>query len=445
MQKARYAAAAATAAAGLAASVSGAHAAGFAIKEQSPTAQGAAFAGATAEAADVTYMFFNPAALSRQSGTQGATALSLVAPTSQPETARGETASGTPITGGDGGSDISDDALAPAFYGMTSVTQDVKLGVGINAPFGLETSYDDGWVGRYHALNSELATININPTVSYEPIDGVALGAGLQAQYITAELTNAVDFGSIGAAQGIPFATPTQNDGRAEVEGDDWGFGFTLGVLLEPREGTRVGVGYRSEVEHELTGDVDFSGGGQVRSALARNNAFADTGAEAEVTTPDILSVGAYQDLTEELAVMGEFQYTFWSDFDQLNVRFDNATPPSRTEEDWDNSWFAALGVKYDATENLALRTGVAYDESPIPDATRTPRIPGSDRTWLSFGADYSPYPWLGVKASYTYIFADSASLNLDATDPGNQSRGDLSADFDNHVNIATFSAVLRF
>ena len=42
---------------------SAASAAGYALREQSTTAQGNAFAGATAGADDVSYMFFNPAAL----------------------------------------------------------------------------------------------------------------------------------------------------------------------------------------------------------------------------------------------------------------------------------------------------------------------------------------------------------------------------------------------
>jgi long-chain fatty acid transport protein len=313
-------------------------------------------------------------------------------------------------------------------------------------PFGLETSYNDGWKGRYHALDSELMTVNFNPAVSYEPMDGVAIGAGLQAQYVTAELSNAVDFGSItGRSPGR-----RASDGEAEVEGDDWGFGFNLGVIVEPREGTRIGAAYRSEIEHELDGDVDFSAPTGVISGIQSqpgtpNDIFNDTGASADLTTPDLVSLGVYQEVTSNLAVMGEFQYTFWSDFQELRIEFDNSTRDSVTEEDWNDSFFVSAGAKYDVSDALSLRTGVAFDESPIPDETRTPRIPGNDRTWLSIGANYSPYAWFTVNAAYTHLFVKDGDIDLDASDPGNASRGSLNAEVENSVDVATVSATLRF
>jgi len=447
MRTKRWLVASAALAAGLAATGgSGAFAAGYALKEQSPTAQGSAFAGATAEAADVSYMFYNPASMSYQSGSQAIAGLNYIAPQSEANNVGARTAAGAPITGGDGGSDAGENAVIPVFYGMTSVSERLKVGMGVNVPFGLETSYNDGWAGRYHALDSELATINFNPAVSYEPVDGVALGAGLQAQYVTAELSNAVDFGSIGAANpNIPFGQPTQNDGRAEVEGDDWGFGFNVGVIVEPLDGTRLGAAYRSEIEHTLSGDADFSGGGQVRGALAQGNAFTDTGVSADLTTPDLVSFGLYQELTSDLAIMGEFQYTFWSDFQELRVEFDNNTPDSVTEQDWRDSFFVSAGAKYDVSDALSLRTGVAFDESPIPDETRTPRVPANDRAWISIGANYNPYTWFTVNASYTHLFVEPGDIDLDANDPGNQTRGDLRANVENTVDVATISATLHF
>jgi long-chain fatty acid transport protein len=185
--------------------------AGFALKEQSSSALGNAFAGATAEAGDISYMFFNPAGLTRHSGHRVTGAVSYIAPQSEPEDMQGSTAGilgGAPITGGDGGSDISEDAAIPAFYGLLSFSKRLKFGLGINVPYGLETDYDDGWTGRYHALNSQLQTVNINPNVAYRLTDSFSAGAGFQAHDIYAELPQAVDFASIGADQGISGSMP---------------------------------------------------------------------------------------------------------------------------------------------------------------------------------------------------------------------------------------------
>jgi len=424
--------------------------AGFAIKEQSGRALGSAFAGSTAEAADISYMFFNPAGLTRQSGNRAMVVNSVVIPTSEPSDVRGETDNSLgaqPIQGGNGGADIGEDAVVPAFYGLVSASEDLKFGLGINAPFGLETSFDDGWVGRYHALDSELATINVNPAIAYEVTNGVSLGAGMQAQYVSAELSNAVDFGSIGAANDIPFAVPTQQDGKLELEGDDWGFGFNVGVLLEPTAGTRIGASYRSEIEHELDGDADFTNDeAGVASVLQSQGAFRDGGIAADLTTPDSINFGVFQEVTDRLAVMGEFQYTFWSDFDELRVEFDQGVPQENvTEEDWNDVFFAAVGARYRVSDHLSLRTGFAFDESPIPDSTRTPRITGENRKWIAFGASYEPAPWFGLQVGYTHIFVKDSTVDLDSTDPDSTFRGDLQAEFENSVDIVTLQASLRF
>lgn len=296
--------------------------AGFAIKEQSPAALGNAFAGATAEAADIGYMFFNPAGLTRHDGHRALAGVSYILPKAEPENMTASTALGAPIGGGNGGGDAADNALTPVLYGMASVSDRVKLGLGVNAPFGLKTGYDWGWAGRYHALDSELATVTVNPTLAIRATDWLSVGAGLQAQYADAKLTNAVDFGTIGAAAGIPGAIPAAQDGFARVDGDDWGFGGSAGVLLEPREGTRIGAAYRSQVEHRLEGDADFvldaaGVGAALRGATGR---FVDTGASARLTTPDTASLGIYHEIDERWAVMGEVQWTNWSVFQRLVV-----------------------------------------------------------------------------------------------------------------------------
>lgn len=423
-------------------------AAGFAIKEQSPAALGNAFAGATAEAGDISYMFFNPAGLTRHDGTQALSGISYIAPRSEPGSVSGSTIAGVPIGGGSGGGDISENAFVPVLYGMHSLSDRLKLGVGLNAPFGLETDYEPGWAGRYHALNSQLTTINLNPAVAYRVTERVSLGAGLQVQYVDTDLSNAIDFGSIGALAGIPGAVPTQQDGRVEVEGDDIGVGFNLGALVSLDSGTRLGFAYRSQVAHSIEGDADFrldsaGVGAALRGATGQ---FTDTGAQADLTLPDMLSFGVYHEITPQWAIMAEAQYTRWSKFDDLVITFDNpAQDPSLTEENWEDVWFGAVGVTYRPQPALALRFGVAYDESPIPDSTRTPRIPANDRQWVAIGASYEANNWLTVDAGYTHIFVDDSRISLDAGDPGNTFRGDLDASFDNAIDIATIQAIMRF
>ena len=114
------------------------------------------------------------------------------------------------------------------------------------------------------------------------------------------------------------------------------------------------------------------------------------------------------------------------------------------TTTEWEDSWFFALGATWKPLDTLTLRTGVAYDQSPVPGRTRTPRIPDEDRYWLALGASWQPTAWLGLDAGYTHIFVEDSSVDLSA-EGDNQARGSLSAEYDNGIDIVTVGARLRF
>jgi long-chain fatty acid transport protein len=425
-----------------------AHAAGYALKEQSATAQGNAFAGATAGADDVSYMFFNPAALGWVDKIAVTATATLISPKSELKNASGSTAFGTPITGATSADDIGEDAVVPAFYAAAPLPAGLKVGVGVNVPFGLETSYARDWVGRYHAVRSELQTVNINPALAWRPVEWLSAGVGFQAQYADGTLTNAIDFGTIGAASGIPGASPGNQDGFARLRGDDWAYGWNAGAIVQPLAGTRIGVAYRSEIDHTLNGDVNFTGDDDGIANIIRgvSGAFTDTDAKLGLTTPATLSIGVHQDLTERVAVMAEAQWTDWSVFDQLTIKFDNPNQPdSITEEEWEDTWFFALGTTFKATDAITLRAGVAYDQSPVKDKFRTPRIPDGDRRWLSLGAGWQPAGWLDLDASFTYIDVEDTDVRLSAADTGNAARGNLDADYDSYIILLGLSARMRF
>lgn len=432
----------------LAVGCGGAQAAGFALKEQSTKAQGNAFAGATAGAEDVSYMFFNPAALAWREGYEVDVDLTYISPRSELQDANAATILGTPIGGRDKHSDIGEDEVLPAFYLAAPLPGRVRLGLGVNVPYGLETDYPNAWVGRYHAVQSKLRTININPAAAWRPVDWFAVGAGFQAQFADGELTNAIDFGTIGAVSGIPGSIPGGQDGFARLDGDDWAYGWNAGLLVEPVTGTRLGLSYRSEIEHTIRGDVDFRGDSVGIATIIRGTtgAFTDSDAELDLNTPATLSFGVHQDVTPSLALMAEAQWTDWSTFDQLTISFENpAQPDSVTEEEWRDSWFFALGATYKASDTVTLRTGVAFDQSPVKDKFRTPRIPDENRYWLSFGAGWQPVPWFDLDAAFTYIQVEDSEVDLAATDTGSTFRGDLEADYDSMILIAGLSARLRF
>ncbi|MEQ9331381.1 outer membrane protein transport protein [Thalassobaculum sp.] len=428
-----------------------AQASGYQLREQSATAQGNAFAGAAAGGDDMSAMFFNPASMTQFTGDGAALHLSYIAPRVELDGAAASTVLGTPIAGNASDDNAAVTVLVPALYGMWQASEDWRVGLSVNVPFGLETDYSRDWVGRYQAVGSQVKTINVSPQVAWRATPWLSLGAGIQAQYIDATLSNAVDFGTIGRAAGISAAVPgsRSQDGFSEVQGDDWGYGYSLGAVAEPVDGTRIGLSYRSRVEHGLKGDAAFDlGSSGVGTALAAaTGAFRDTGASAAVTTPASLSIGVRQRVSPEWTVMGGLEWTEWSVFDELRIEFDNAAQSdSVTREDWKDTWFASLGATYRPADSpWTFRAGVAYDQAPLDTGNRTPRIPDGDRYWLSAGASYQPTPWLSVTAAYTHLFVADAELDLGTSDTGSTFRGNLTGNYESSVDIVAVSARLLF
>ncbi|MDQ5911494.1 MAG: Aromatic hydrocarbon degradation protein [Pseudomonadota bacterium] len=382
-----------------------AQASGLQITEQSVTGLGRAFAGGSLANDDASAAYFNPADMMLSQGMQAQAGFTFVGITTEGTNAGstlrlpanlGDVISkpGTlpvfvtiPTSGGndDGGTDN----LIPNGYYMMDINDRMRFGLSVNAPFAVSTSYGRNWVGRYHAVDSELKTIDVNPSIAYRVNDQLSLGFGVSAQYAEATLTQAIFTGGA--------------DGYGEVNADGWTFGYNLGATYELDSMTRFGVSYRSRVKHSVDGDRT------VTDIPGRNGVI---GAEADVTLPDWLGLNVYRRLNDQWAVMGGVRWTNWSLFEELKIDYADGTH-SLTEEKWEDSWAFNIGVSYDYTPEWTFRAGYQYDQTPVPSAEyRTPRIPDSDRNAFALGASYRPNPQMTVDFGYMYLLFDDSSTN---------------------------------
>lgn len=427
-------------------------AAGFALIEQSVGGLGNAYAGAAASAEDASTVFYNPAGLMFLKGNQGVGAGHVIVPSAKftnSGSALNPLVGGGAISGGNGG-DAGSTSLVPNFYYANQLANGFVLGLGVNAPFGLKTEYDSNWVGRYHAIESELQTVNINPAIAYNASDDVAVGVGVSAQYADATLTNAIDFGTV--CLGSPLAAacpgagvlPQTADGSGRVEGDDWGFGFNFGILYSIADTSRVGFSYRSKIKQTLEGDVDFTVPTRFATLLAGagSTQFSDTGAKASTTLPESASLSLYHELDHRWTMLADATWTRWSRFDELRVEFDNPVQADNvTPENWNNSMRYSLGVNYRYDTQWLLRAGIAYDETPISSATdRTPRIPDNSRRWLAVGARYRASDTLSMDVGYAHLFIGDAAI-----DNTNSLGHTLTGEYESSVDILSAQANWTF
>jgi long-chain fatty acid transport protein len=415
-------------------------ASGFALLEQSASRIGTAFAGTAAAADDATTLFYNPAGMSSLTEAQAIALASGIEITSELHNSGSVPAFGQPL-GGSGG-DAGDLNVVPGAYLVVPLTGKLTAGIGVNAPFGLALEYDDGWVGRFQALRSEIQTLNVNPAVSYRLNKHVAIGAGISYQRIQAELTNAVNYSAV-VAQGIgqlaaggqlpPSQVPgliaanTGLEGHARVRGDDTAWGFNFGALFDVSDSTRIGVSYRSAMDYDVRGTIAFAppgtisnplGAGIVAAASAAGAPLASGPVSVQLKLPDSATVSLQQQFNPRFALLADVAWTGWSTVQELRIVRDSGSTVSVTPERWRDVFRYALGATYELNDALTLRAGVAYDNTPVPDATRTPRLPDPDRTWATLGMRWKPAPALSIEAGYAHLFSEDVPLDQSAGNP---------------------------
>lgn len=412
--------------------VAGVQAAGFALIEQNASGLGNAYAGQAAVAADASTIFFNPAGLALLEGRQVVVTGNLIRPSAEFSNGGSTNAALQPVLGGKGG-DAGGWALVPNFYYAMDLSPKLKFGLGVNAPFGLTTKYDEDWAGRFHAVKSDMKTLNVNPSLAYKVSDKVFLGFGVDFQQVKAELTNQVNYSGVfaQATQGAMIAPNIE--GLATVAGDDWSWGYNLGALFSPDAGTRIGVNYRSKVEHTLEGTVEFSRpAGLTAMQTGILNAAVPNGAvTADVELPDSFSVSLFHALSPRWDLLADLTWTHWKLFKDLTVVRGNGAILSSTPENWDNNMRYSIGLNYHQNDRMTWRVGVAYDETPVDDAFRTPRIPDESRAWLAVGGQYKPSKQSAIDFGYAHLFVKDSSINQASV-----SNGTLRGEYENAVDI---------
>lgn len=389
---------------------------GFALVEQSGSGMGNSFAGGAASAEDASTIYYNPAGMSRLSGTQAAVALHAIRPSAKfTDTGSAAAALQAPLgtTGGDPGSW----GYVPNAYFATEINPAMRFGLGLNVPFGLQTNYDANWIGRFQAVKSKIQTINLNPSLSYQVNDSLSLGMGLSYQRINGELTSMTNYSA--AAATVAAALPpgpaqtaylglaaSNSSGLGTITGSDSAWGYNFGALIQATPQTRIGLSYRSRIKYNLSGTATFANRPALLAAIVPDGAV-----NLAISMPDSFSASVFHQLGDKWDVMADASWTGWSVFKQLKIDRINGTNLLTVQENWRDTWRIAVGGNYHYNERWTARAGVAYDQTPVSDAFRTARIPDQNRTWLSLGGQYKLDKNSAVDVGYSHLFIPNATI----------------------------------
>ncbi len=355
-------------------------ASGYKINEQSASGVGNAYAGRAAVVEDASIVFYNPAGMVHLKRPEITAGFSYLSGDGKFE-GEGTDAAGKYIAPNmdeySNGGDFLGTAFIPFLYYVNPINESVALGFGIFTPFGTNTDYDADFVGGGFADQTQLKSIEFQPSVSLKLNDQWSVGAGIDIVYMKGLLSKQVDTvpynpqaaaiyqglvdqvmqdnpgiteaqASAGVSQstGLSADTPlfdSQYEGfenHYEVEGNDWGTGFNFGVMWKPTDSTTVGLTYRSEMQFNLEGQSKFknafsayragipmttddAGNPTAPAVLDGLNQFGnirEQDSKVPLTTPESATLSIAHQATSDLLLQAGTTWTGWSSFEYFDV-----------------------------------------------------------------------------------------------------------------------------
>lgn len=401
---------------------------GFGIYEHGSCVMGRGGAAAASPCEDGSSMFFNPAGLAeieRVTVSAGATGIRPFGSFTSDRT-------------GEETELVEKTIPVPHVYAAMPVTDRATAGLGVYAPYGLETEWpvegEEAFDGRFLGYDNALQTVYVQPSAAVDVTERLSVGGGPLLALGRVELNQRLDLSSqpvpdteITFAQlGVPFHT-----GFADATLDaDWstGVGANIGVRYEATGRISLGARYLTPVEIDYGGRATFEqvstglvlpednplgypGGTSVDAVLQEAGVFsdggvlADQGVETSITMPGQLVVGASVRALPRLELEADWVYTQWSAFDSVRLDFEQQqTPDDVRVENYDDTHGVHAGLEYRATETIDVRAGYFWNEPAAPDAVVTPLLPEAERVQGSVGVGWEATSMLRFDVAYQFL-----------------------------------------
>ncbi|EQC00829.1 long-chain fatty acid transporter FadL [Photorhabdus temperata] len=382
---------------------SNAGAAGFQLNEFSTSALGRAFSGEGVVADNATVGSRNPAAMTlfdRPSFSIGAVYIN-------PDV---DITGKSPMTGkSTNAKNIAPTAWIPNLHFIMPIDDQWFVGTSVTTNFGLATDFSNNYEAGPIGGKTDLTTLNFNLSGAYRLNDNFSFGLGLNAVYADAKI---VRHAGILSNKLNGLIKPT--DEVANLSGKDWGYGWNAGIMYEVDENNRYSLTYRSKVKVKFK-DGDYKN--DIPVAIGNRIGLPATGGQTiggklDLNLPDIWEVSGYNRVAPKWAIHYSLAYTGWSEFSELKgTRNKDGSVLFSKHEGFKDAYRIALGTTYYHDDNWTFRTGIAFDDSPIPAENRSISIPDQDRFWLSAGATYAFNKDMSVDVGVSYMHGQKVTV----------------------------------
>jgi long-chain fatty acid transport protein len=329
---------------------------------------------------------------------------------------------------------VNDELGTPLYvYAASNITDWFSAGLSFTTPYGNTVDYGEDWAGAGLLQSISLAVYALQPTVAFKFIDQVSFGGGPTINFgsfsLSRRLISAGQLNGLNAltqhpqlgplAAGIPAIVNKYADSPiyAEFSGDaDVGIGFHVGALYDiVKDKFALGVSYRSKVDmkvakgkangiediialNTILGTINETAKTEVVSKIPVTDTF-----EATLPLPANLNTGISFRPIDNLLLAFDWQWVFWGTYGELALDFTNdgkTIYKSVSQKKYHDTFAYRLGAQYTLIDQLDLRLGVYYDETPVDDDYLTPESPSTDKLGSTIGFSFRPIHGLSIDAS---------------------------------------------
>ena len=404
----------------------GAWSAGIMLYEQGTPDVGLASAGQGARAQDAGTVFTNPAGMTQLKDSQLLTGIvpnfgnftfSPNAKTTLKGTNGGNAA--VPLPGG-------------SFFYVHSLMPNLKLGFGSYSYFGAPLEYNLNWVGRYRLQGATMLGLSFQPSLAFRAADWLSIGGGPN-----------VMVGFLRNKAGINTLNPRLGDGQVRYQNWTVNVGGNIGILLTPREGTRIGIDYLTPVNLNFSDAPHFVGLGPLVTRAISNDKLRSPKTNLGLQVPQQLMGDIYQKVTERMALLGSVGWQNWSRFGLVDISIDTRNPRSLSKNlHFQDTFHIAAGSQYQLMPQWMLSCGFAFDNSAVGTPMRTVSLPVGDQYRFAAGVQYawSKKITLGFAEEFMYMG------EMPLYQSGGPVLGTVSGQFTNaYINFFTLNMIYRF
>ncbi|MFG0517610.1 long-chain fatty acid transporter FadL [Kluyvera intermedia] len=328
----------------------------------------------------------------------------------------------SPLSGNSTNADnIAPTAWVPNAHFVAPINDQFGWGASVTSNYGLATEFNNSYAAGMYGGKTDLQTVNLNLSGAYRLSSNWSFGLGFDAVYAKAKIERYAGEASAlvppgyGSAVGI-----TGPDSQiAHLKGDEWGYGWNAGILYELDKNNRWGLTYRSEVKIDFDGDYKSSItnlGNQLLGSAGISGLPVGTGGATvpgslTLNLPEMWEISGYNKVDPQWAIHYSIAYTSWSQFQELKATGSNGQQLFYKEEGFKDAYRIALGTTYYHDKNWTFRTGIAFDDSPVPADNRSISIPDQDRFWLSAGTTYAFNEDSSIDVGASYMHGQNVTI----------------------------------